>query len=463
MIPWMRDQIAEAWHNRKSSRTADRRSLALSSISAGNPASNDTMLMPLPTSPESFSVNVISIEGNILGVTVKPDFTVENIKKIAMIHFYGQDTTKPISRYRLVNSSKFKQLVDEHYVDDEDITEYDELLLVEIRPTIVQENLSDEALQGPNLEAIDRATCNLPSRNISKRMPPTECTANFPNEIRKILITLVQASAKILLYSADAGKLYDIIKEKLEARCKPINDPKVVKTLVEMGYPHKKVLKALRLRKSNMTEALEWLIEQDDSDEEEDEEMDLPMGTTVDASGAGPSTSMNTKKKSLKEACIELFEEENQDQTEKNLVYIVDLLLESFRQYKRMEFKPNKRVYQSLVEMGFKEKDIIGALKITGNDQSNACEWLLGGRRRSLQDLDEGMEIDGPIYKAIMNNPHIQLSLTNPKMLLAYISMIESPTSTNVWINDPEVSPVLSQISRTYHAEKHAIHMNRYA
>jgi len=52
------------------------------------------------------------------------------------------------------------------------------------------------------------------------------------------------------MYSPDAEKLYDIIKEKLEARCKPINDPKVVKTLIEeMGYPHKKVLKALRLRK----------------------------------------------------------------------------------------------------------------------------------------------------------------------------------------------------------------------
>lgn len=59
MIPWMRDQIAEAWHNRKSSRTADRRSLALSSVGSGNPASNNTMHMPLPTSPESFSVNVI--------------------------------------------------------------------------------------------------------------------------------------------------------------------------------------------------------------------------------------------------------------------------------------------------------------------------------------------------------------------------------------------------------------------
>ncbi|XP_025075026.1 ubiquitin-associated domain-containing protein 1 [Pogonomyrmex barbatus] len=466
MIPWMRDQIVEAWHNRKSSRTADRRSLALSSVSTGNPASDNTMLTPLSTSPENFSVNVISIEGNVVDVTVKPDFTVGNIKKIAVIHFYGQNATKPISCYRLVHSSKFKQLADENYVDNEDINEYDELLLVEIRSSTVQKNLSDEALKGPSLEAIARATSELPSlRNAPKPMPSTECPTDFQNEIRKILITLVQASAKILMHSPDAEKLYDIIKEKLEVRCKPTNDPKVVKTLVEMGYSHKKVLKALRLRKSNITEALEWLIEhQDDSDDEDDDDDDtdfLSMDTMIDANIAGPSSSTSVKKKSLKDACLELFETGN-SYTKKNLVYIVKLLLESFRQYKKMEFKPNKRAMRSLVEMGFDEKNVIGALKVTGNDQANACEWLLGERRRSLQDLDEGLESDGLIYKAIMSNPHIQLSLTNPKMLLAYLSMIETPASTNVWINDPEVSPVLSQISKTYHTEKHAIHMNRY-
>ncbi|XP_050466826.1 ubiquitin-associated domain-containing protein 1 isoform X2 [Cataglyphis hispanica] len=461
MIPWMRDQIAEAWHNRKSSRTADRRSLALSSVGTGNPA--NTMLTPLPTSPHSFSVNVISIEGNIMDMTVKPNFTIENVKKIAVIHFYGQDMTKSISRYRLVHSSKFKQLVDENYIDDEDINEYDELLLVEIRSNVVQENLSDEALKGPSLEAIAQATRGLSSQNVkSKPIPSTECPADFQNEIRKILITLVQASAKILMHSPEAGKLYDIIKEKLEVRCKPTNDPKVVKTLVEMGYSHKKVLKALRLRKSNMTEALEWLIEhQDDLDDENDETDFLSMDTTTSESIAGPSSSISTKKKSLKDACIELFEPDH-DKKEKNLMHIIELLLESFRQYKKMEFKPNKRAMRSLIEMGFDEKNVIGALKITGNDQANACEWLVGERRRSLQDLDEGLEFDGPIYKAIMSNSHIQLSLTNPKMLLAYLSMIETPASTNVWINDPEVSPVLSQISKTYHAEKHAIHMNRY-
>jgi len=40
------------------------------------------------------------------------------------MHFYGEDINKPISYYRLIHSGKFKQLVDENHVDDENINEY---------------------------------------------------------------------------------------------------------------------------------------------------------------------------------------------------------------------------------------------------------------------------------------------------------------------------------------------------
>lgn len=70
-----------------------------------------------------------------------------------------------------------------------------------------------------------------------------------------------------------------------------------------------------------MTEALEWLIEhQDDSDDEEDDETDfLSVDTTTDTSIA--SSSANIKKKSLKDACLELFETGNP--CEKLEIYII--------------------------------------------------------------------------------------------------------------------------------------------
>ncbi|XP_015521916.2 ubiquitin-associated domain-containing protein 1 [Neodiprion pinetum] len=465
MFPWMRGQILEAWSSRRSSREAGRRSSALSSADPGNPSRNSgvTMFVSPQSIPESFSVNIISLEGHVFGINIKPDFTIEKIKAVATKHFYGQDTSKPSSCFRLVHATKLKSLSDEKKAEEEGIEKFDELLMVEIHPVIIKENLTEEILKGPSEEVIARITAGLPIKNPSRPAPSADCPADFQNEIRKILITLVQTSAKILNHSPEAAKIYEVIRERWETRCKPPNDPKSVKYLMDMGFSEKKVLKALRLRKMNTSEALEWLIEHGDDPDEED--FELPsLDASLDVDTGGPSSSGTSgRRRSLKEACVDLFKGGSQSsKREPNLINVVALLLESFRQFKKLDFKPNTRVISSLQEMGFEEKKIIEALKVTGNNQPNACEWLLGERRPSLEDLDEGLDPDGPIYKAIMSNPHIQLSLTSPKMLLAYLSMLESPMSANIWINDPEASPVLSQIFKTYHAEKHAIHMNRF-
>lgn len=401
---------------------------------------------------------------------VKPDYTIEKLKVMATKHFYGSDSSKSPSNFHLVHTDKIKQLTEENNLVEEDVHASDELLMIEIRPLIIKENQSEAQIQGPTYEAIIKATNHLPKPAATKNQPTTDCPADFQAEIRKILLTLVQASSKILMHSPEAIKIYEIIRDKLEIRCKPPNDPKTVKYLMDIGFSEKKVLKALRLRKMNVSEALEWLIEhQDDPDDEEDDfelpSLDLePLDATPGPSSSSGVSSLG-RKKTIKEACLDIFKPGLRQGTkrEPNLVNVVALLLESFHQYKRLEFRPSARIKDSLIEMGFDEKNVIEALKITGNNQSNACEWLLGARRKSLQDLDEGLNEDSPIYLAIMSNPHIQLSLTNPKMLLAYLSILETPSSTSIWINDPEVSPVLSQIFKTYHSEKHAIHMNRYS
>ncbi|XP_076669804.1 kip1 ubiquitination-promoting complex subunit 2 isoform X1 [Andrena cerasifolii] len=457
MFPWMRGHLVDAWYNRKSStRTAK----------MSNPESSSTMLMPVATPSESFSINVISLQGNVADITVTPDLTIEKIKAIVMKHFYDHDTTKMLSQFRLVHPSKFRQLVDGNSVNDEGIREHDKLILTEIRTAPAKENLSEEVLKGPTKEAILRATSKLPIRNPPRPVSSVGCPADFQNEMQKILTTLVKASAKILTYSPEAQKFYDILEQKLKEKCKPNIDPNTVKILMEMGYSHESVLKVLRLRKSNITEALEWLIDNQDNldDNEEDDDLSpVAIENNNDNDTAGPSLPGNQRKKSLKEACIELFKGDSQSsKKEGNLISIVDLLVESIQSYKKMDFKPNSTAVQTLLEMGFEEKSIVSALKVTGNNQANACEWLLGDRRPSLQDLGTGLDSNSPIYKAIMNNAHIQLSLTNPKMLLVYLSMLETPNSTNVWINDPDVFPVVNQIINTYHLEKDAIQMNRY-
>ncbi|XP_015607297.1 ubiquitin-associated domain-containing protein 1 isoform X2 [Cephus cinctus] len=426
---------------------------------------------------ESFPISIISLDGNLLSINIRPGFTIDKIKQIALKHFYNQDTSKNASQFRLIHGTRFVQLIDDQTASDQNIKESDELILMEIRPVLTKDNFSEEALRGPDEQIILQLTRDMPLLNPPRPMPTIECTADFQNEIRKILITLVQASARILSNSPEAGKYYEIIKEKLKARCKPPSDPKAIKHLMDMGFSEKKVLKALCLRKMNTSDALEWLIEhQDDTDEDDfefppiDNELDTYAPGPSTAQASGSSTSTFGKKKSLK-SYLDFFKGGNSERNlksnqtakkEPNLMHAVSLLLDSLHQYKKLEFKPNPRLAQYFKDMGFEENKVTEALKITGNHEYHACEWLLGERRPGLQDLDDGLDTDNPIYKAIISNPHIQLSLTNPKMLLAYLSILESPSATNMWINDPEASPILSQIFKTYHTEKHAIQMNRY-
>lgn len=60
-----------------------------------------------------------------------------------------------------------------------------------------------------------------------------------------------------------------------------------------------------------MTEALEWLIEHQDDSDDEDDETDESLDSITDENVAGPSSLASTKKKSLKDECIELFETGN--------------------------------------------------------------------------------------------------------------------------------------------------------
>lgn len=135
-------------------------------------------------------------------------------------------------------------------------------------------------------------------------------------------------------------------------------------------------------------------------------------------------------------------------------------MLEKFRKAKQKEFKPSPKAVTVLQEMGFKAEDAQEALRVTGNNQNAACEWLLGDRRPSLQDFDKGLDPESTIYKAIMNNASVQLSLNNPRMLLAFLSMLDNPNSANLWLNDPEAAPALNTIFKIYHSEKHINHFS---
>lgn len=415
-------------------------------------------------------LSVISTEGGVWNIDAAPDITVEKLKIMALCHFYSPlDYVRVTSNYKFVLVSEKRPLDNNNSVLQEGLRNNDELLLVECRQPLSEEQFTADNVRGPTAKEIRLATKNVEERKPLK-LHPQEFTSDasgtvdeshsvrrwtdrqFQSEIRKILISLVEASARIIAPSPNADEVFEVIQERLDAKAKTQPHPRAFYPFMDMGFSEHVASRALRLNRMNPNKALEWLLENGAEKEPEEDAVGLKDEAS---SGAGhlqwqqePACEMSTSSQSKMK-------------TSQSVTQSVATLLAAFREFKQRDFQPNVKAVQNLMDMGFPEEDICDALCVTGNIQSAACEWLLGERRPSLQDLDIGLDPEGPIYKAIMSNPVIQLSLTSPKMLLAFLSLLENPNSASMWMNDPDASPVLSQIFKTYQAEKHALQINR--
>lgn len=71
------------------------------------------------------------------------------------------------------------------------------------------------------------------------------------------------------------------------------------------------------------------------------------------------------------------------------------------------------------------------------------CEWLLGDRKPSPEELDQGIDPDSPLFRAILDNPVVQLGLTNPKTLLgtcASLTLAGEGGTTQALLSDAAVT-----------------------
>lgn len=88
---------------------------------------------------------------------------------------------------------------------------------------------------------------------------------------------------------------------------------------------------------------------------------------------------------------------------------------------------------QFIVGMGFDEATAREALKITKNHQSNACEWLVGDRCKiNKYEQSDGLPNDSPILAALLSSPHVQLSLSNPKIFIGNLLITSIHQNTTI-------------------------------
>ncbi|KAH1179137.1 ubiquitin-associated domain-containing protein 1 [Mauremys mutica] len=387
-------------------------------------------------------LHVCSMEGAEWLEEVPEDTTVEKLKERCLKHCVpgSLEDPKSITHHKLIHATSEKVLTDTKTVLEENIQDKDVLLLVKKRappppPKMAEVSAEEKRKQeqkAPDKDAILKATANMPSRNVDRTVAHHNMR-DFQTELRKILVSLIEVAQKLLALNPDAVELFKKANAMLDEDEEDRVDEIALRQLTEMGFPESRAVKALRLNHMSVTQAMEWLIEHAD-----DPTVDAPLPgqTSLEAASEVGASSAGA----IAGPSLEAGGEEPKDE-----------LTEIFKKIRRKrEFRPDPRAVIALMEMGFDEKEVIDALRVNNNQQTAACEWLLGDRKPSPEDLDKGIDTTSPLFQAILENPVVQLGLTNPKTLLAFEDMLENPLNSTQWMNDPETGPVMLQISRIF-------------
>lgn len=248
------------------------------------------------------------------------------------------------------------------------------------------------------------------------------------------MLTLLGTMHRLLCLNVEAVEMIaqatDILIEEQSSAAPEVNAD-ALKQLREMGFPDNRAKKALILNKMNPTEAMEWLLTHSN-----DDDIDKPLASVPEATAT----------------------EKASKETEGAAGHtIVDDNLAIYRRFRHRAFKPNQRAFLRLKEMGFEEKDIVDALKVNGNNEKDACDWLLGDRTPTADEMQQGIDPKSSLFQAIINDPVVLLGLGNPRTLLAFEHMLENPISSSEYLTDSVIGPVLLQISKIYQTERHSL------
>lgn len=397
-------------------------------------------------------IHICTMEGAEWLEEVTEDTTIEKLKERCLKHcVHGSlEDPKVLTHHKLIHAASERVLSETKTVSDENLKDKDVILLIKKRPPPPPPKMADVATEekkkqeskAPDKDAILKATANLSTRHTDRTVTQHNIR-DFQTELRKILVSLIEVAQKLLALNPDAVELFKKANAMLDEDEEDRVDETALQQLTEMGFPESRAVKALRLNHMSVTQAMEWLIEHVD-----DPTADAPLvnqeapGASAGAGAAASASASGTTASGPLSRTSEPSSAEEAKQDE---------LTEIFKRIRRKrEFRPDSRAVIALMEMGFDEKEVIDALRVNNNQQDAACEWLLGDRKPSPEDLDKGIDTNSPLFQAILENPVVQLGLTNPKTLLAFEDMLENPLNSTQWMNDPETGPVMLQISRIF-------------
>ncbi|XP_061435963.1 ubiquitin-associated domain-containing protein 1 isoform X1 [Lethenteron reissneri] len=378
---------------------------------------------------------------------------------------------KAASHYKLVHVGSVRSLADSRTAAQEGLQDQDVLLLIRRRPPPPLPKMTDVASEekrkaeqkAPDRDAIVQATAGVRARNASRTTTAPPNIRDFHTDLRKILVSLIDVAQKLLALNPEAVDLFRTANAMLDEDVEAERPPEVegaLTQLLEMGFPEGRASVALHSNDMSVTRAMEWLIEHEHDSTAATSTATTSTTTTIATStttapaitGPAAATASWLPRPPAAPPATSPAAPRSPRGGAQGEVATPDDLTEVFRRIRRRrEFRPDPMALAALLEMGFEEKDVVEALRVNGNNQEAACEWLLGERAGAASEGGEGgLSPGSPLLQAILENPVVQLGLTRPKNLLAFEDMLENPVNSAQWMNDPETGPVMLQISRIF-------------
>ncbi|XP_030380767.1 ubiquitin-associated domain-containing protein 1 [Scaptodrosophila lebanonensis] len=355
------------------------------------------------------------------------------------IQLFAPDVRHLNPRYRLFRAEYFgSELNESDTLAQLQVLNNETFILAPRRNTLTQTAARTREVPGPNEALLESATRYVP--NNTSLLPVIDINeifqqSNIQYDVRKVLISLAQASAAILGAGPFAPRLIAMLKQRLINRRNHHAD--TLQCLVDMGFKRELAEYALKANNGIYSTTLEWLIQNQNED----------------ASKEPPAMSMQQSSSSISPSTIV---------TNNETIENTAALMEIVRIYSHREVPPSEEIVESLTEMGFEESTVIAALKKTGNNKASACEWLCDNRSGSVTELREGLSPDSPILKVILEMPQVQMTLNNPKTFLAFLAILENEQAIRVWRGDNDTTSVITHILQKYHEEKHVLGINQF-
>ncbi|KAM3957458.1 ubiquitin-associated domain-containing protein 1-like [Aphomia sociella] len=353
-------------------------------------------------------IKVVSPEGQTFSAYFSEDTLIEEVKNRALDYFYPNGESGS-GRFKIVRVLDTSTLHDILTLAQEQVMVQEELLLVERRIPEAGTLWDLGTVRAPQHGTIAAATASLPAPQNTIRQPNLQSllsTNELSYELRKILISLIEAGARL----AAAGRNYELSLAQLSAA---LDEPqRAHQTVIQVITPEE-IASRLKLVEETPSEA---------------------------------ASSAKTNGQDLYKRAEHL-----------------QRFLEKFRAWRsKIAEPPNAEAVTALKDLGFSLNDADKALRYTGCNVPAAASWLIGERGSSIFELINGLP-DGLILQTLLKQPQIQRGLLNTRMLIAFIAMVGQTGSASLWLNSPHGSPLLSQISRTYHSEKYCLAVNQFS